>query len=184
MTDDMKIEVLSKLLKAKTELIILAILVPLVLTLGVILAKWSTWQEIGVPAPSTTSPGLEENQGSAAVEKTITSMESEVAKQAVSLVVENGADKTTVLVPVAGTASVAEVMQTAAAENKITMEYKDYGAAMGILIESINNIANNSGQKRYWYLYVNGQLSPVGASQAQVEAGDVITWKYEEEKDE
>jgi len=180
----MKIEVLNKLFKAKNELVVLAILVPLVLILGVILAKWSTWQETVVPEPSTTSPGLEEKQGSALVEKTKAPIESAEVAQTVTLAVENGADKTQVLVPVAGTRSVADVMQTAAAENKITMEFKDYGAAMGILIEAINNVANDSGQNRYWYLYVNGQLSPVGASQALVEVGDAITWKYEEEKDE
>jgi len=105
-------------------------------------------------------------------------------RETVLLIIENGPKKTVVQVVAEGAVSVKDVMQAAAAENKITMEAKDYGESMGILIESINSVANDNGQKRYWYLYVNGQLSPVGASQAQVKAGDEVNWKYEEEKDE
>jgi hypothetical protein len=153
------------------------------------LLKWpelqtaSTPEEI-VPTPQSAGQGMVEVETTTSPTGATPINQPGSAGETVLLTVENGATKSALQVQIDGTVSVKDVMQVAAAENKITMEAKDYGESMGVLIESINSVANNSGQKRYWYLYVNGQLSAVGASQAQVKIGDEISWKYEEEKDE
>lgn len=179
----------NKIFKAKNELIVLAVLVPLVILLAVMILKWPELQTSSIPEEVVPTP-QQTGQGMAAAESVTAPIDATPINQPVSaremvlLTVENGASKSTAEVLIDGTVSVKEVMLRAAAENKITMETKDYGDAMGVLIESINSVANDNGQKRYWYLYINGQLSAVGASQALVKAGDEISWKYEEEKDE
>lgn len=179
----------NKIFKAKNELIVLAVLVPLVILLAVMILKWPELQRASIPEKIVPTPQQTE-QGTVAAETTTAPEDAAPINQPVSaremvlLTVENGLTKSELWVQVDGTVSVKEVMQAAATENQITMEAKDYGESMGILIESINSVANDNGQKRYWYLYVNGQLSAVGASQALVKAGDEISWKYEEEKDE
>jgi hypothetical protein len=182
-------ETVNRIFKAKNELIVLAVLVPLVILLGVMITKWPQLQMASIPEEIAPTP-QQAGQGMVAAETTTASIDATPINQRVSaretvlLTVENGSTKSVLQVQIDGTVSVKDVMQAAAAENKITTEAKDYGESMGVLIESINSVANDNKQKRYWYLYVNGQLSPVGASQAQVRAGDEVSWKYEEEKDE
>ncbi|HBE90625.1 MAG: hypothetical protein A3E37_00035 [Candidatus Andersenbacteria bacterium RIFCSPHIGHO2_12_FULL_46_9] len=176
-------ETVNKIFKAKNELIVLAVLVPLVILLGVMIIKWPQLQTASISEEIVSTPD-QTGQGVVVADTTTASIYPTPVRETVLLIIENGPKKTVVQVVAEGAVSVKDVMQAAAAENKITMEAKDYGESMGILIESINSVANDNGQKRYWYLYVNGQLSPVGASQAQVKAGDEVNWKYEEEKDE
>lgn len=179
----------NKIFKAKNELIVLVVLVPLVVLLAVMILKWPELQTASIPEEITLIP-QQTGQGMVAAETSTTPIEAAPidqpvpARETVLLTVENGSTKSVLQVQIDGTVSVKDVMQAAAAENQITMEVKDYGESMGVLIESINSVANDNGQKRYWYLYVNGQLSAVGASQAQVKAGDEISWKYEAEKNE
>src|SRR3989338_7083986 len=161
-------ETVNKIFKAKNELIVLAVLVPLVILLGVMIIKWPQLQTASISEEIVSTPD-QTGQGVVVADTTTASIYPTPVRETVLLIIENGPKKTVVQV---------------VAENKMTMEEKDYGESMGILIESINSVANDNGQKRYWYLYVNGQLSPVGASQAQVKAGDEVNWKYEEEKDE
>ncbi len=56
--------------------------------------------------------------------------------------------------------------------------YKDYGGDMGVLIESINNVANDPQTGTYWQFWVNGEYAKVGASAYQLKAGDKVEWKY------
>jgi hypothetical protein len=55
------------------------------------------------------------------------------------------------------------------------METKDFGAPLGVFIESLNGVKNDPSTDRYWRLYINGVLSPVGASSARVRSGDTVT---------
>jgi len=50
-------------------------------------------------------------------------------------------------------------------------------AGLGAFVESINGLANTGN--KYWFLYVNGKSATVGASDAQVRAGDTVEWRYE-----
>ena len=48
---------------------------------------------------------------------------------------------------------------------------------MGSFLESLQGIRNANG--KYWMLSINGTVSPVGMSQAQVTKGDTVVWTYE-----
>ncbi|MDD3894500.1 MAG: DUF4430 domain-containing protein [Syntrophomonadaceae bacterium] len=50
----------------------------------------------------------------------------------------------------------------------------------GGFIIGINGLesANSSGDCYDWFFYVNGEAAPVGAEQAEPEAGDIIYWDY------
>jgi|GEM_PF-2368144 len=66
-----------------------------------------------------------------------------------------------------------------AQQQGLILKTKDFGAPLGMLIEEINNISNDSKNQKYWTLYVNNIRSAVGASTATVSPGDTITWKFE-----
>lgn len=51
-------------------------------------------------------------------------------------------------------------------------------SGLGKFVEGIGGV-KAEGSKNYWALYVNGQLSPVGAEQYQVKQGDKIEWRLE-----
>jgi len=72
--------------------------------------------------------------------------------------------------------SVYDFMRSLKTEGKITFEEKNY-PGMGIFIESLNGIKNN-GDKN-WIYYVNGVKAGVGISNYKLNAGDTVTWKYE-----
>lgn len=67
-----------------------------------------------------------------------------------------------------------DLLQT---KEKVTT--KDYGK-MGRFITSINGLAGDD--QHFWAFYLNGEQSQVGASQAELEKGDVIKFVYEEVK--
>lgn len=69
-----------------------------------------------------------------------------------------------------------ELMQNAQNEKLLTFKTKNY--SYGDFIYEINGTANNNSI--YWFLYVNGKRTPVGASQQKVYADDIIEWKYED----
>lgn len=48
---------------------------------------------------------------------------------------------------------------------------------MGSFLDSLQGVRNANG--KYWMLSINGTVSPVGMSQAQVSKGDTIVWTYE-----
>lgn len=74
--------------------------------------------------------------------------------------------------------TVIEAMRLAQKQGLI-LKTKDYGAPLGILIEGINDILNDSKNQKYWTLYVNNVRSAVGASTATVSPGDTVKWKFE-----
>ena len=44
-------------------------------------------------------------------------------------------------------------------------------------ISSINGVEQVPSKQKYWLFDVNGQMSPVGAKEVLLKAGDVIDWK-------
>jgi len=100
------------------------------------------------------------------------------ANQKLTLEFEGPSDTVSYEISASKKITVIEAMKTAQ-EQGLILKTKDYGAPLGILIEGINNIPNDSKNQKYWTLYVNGNRSAVGASSAIVEPGGVITWKFE-----
>lgn len=68
------------------------------------------------------------------------------------------------------------VMQARRTEGSLTYTSRLY-PTLGSFVESIGGLENAGGS--YWMLYINGELSSSGMSQAQVERGDQIEWRYE-----
>lgn len=56
------------------------------------------------------------------------------------------------------------------------VEYDEYD--FGVFITSIDGIAGDDSH--FWALYVNDALSQTGADQTQVNANDIVEFKYEE----
>ena len=61
----------------------------------------------------------------------------------------------------------------------IPIKYKDY--SFGKLVEEINGLAAGVND-RYWIYYINGEAAQLGADSYQLNSGDQILWRFEEEK--
>lgn len=152
----------SKVYRMRVELAALVILIPLVLVLGTVLVRWP---DAGV--------GERAAGGEAVVQ----------AEQLVTLVVDGPDGEARYEVSVGGETTVAQVLATAE-QYGLRLSTRDYGGELGVFVEAINGVSNDGGHNMYWYLYVNGQVSPVGASAAIVAPGDTVTWKYEKQHEE
>ena len=87
----------------------------------------------------------------------------------------NGEKQTT---QIATDTTVLDLMNQLQSENQITFSGKDY-PGMGMFVEEINGIKNNSQDNKYWIYYINGQSAQVGISNYTIKPNDVIEWKYE-----
>lgn len=81
-------------------------------------------------------------------------------------------------IPVNKSLSVIDVMKIAEEQGMI-LKTKDYGTPLGMLVEAINNISNDSKEQKYWTLYINDKMSVTGASSTIVNPGETVTWKFE-----
>lgn len=77
------------------------------------------------------------------------------------------------------TQTVLETMQYERSIGKINFTSHAY-PSLGDFVDSVEGRKNEGGM--YWFLYVNGTSSDLGASQKQVAPGDVIEWRYETRK--
>ncbi len=59
----------------------------------------------------------------------------------------------------------------------VDMKTYDFGS----FVDSISGIKGEQG--RWWIYYVNGATGTIAADKYMVKPGDVIEWKYEEEKE-
>jgi len=104
----------------------------------------------------------------------------EVAEQAVSVMFDFGNGEVKVFddINVGDDSNVFAVLEKVTTENNIEFLYKDYGSDLGIFVESINNMGNNTSLDRFWQYWVNNQYAKIGASNYKLNPGDVIEWKY------
>jgi hypothetical protein len=70
-----------------------------------------------------------------------------------------------------------ELLSEMTTEKKVVLETKDY-AGLGKMIIKIGDLTNGQDNK-YWQYWVNGKTASVGADSYQVEANDIIEWKFE-----
>lgn len=73
------------------------------------------------------------------------------------------------------------IMQRELAKKGIALEYDNYGGEFGVLITQIGDKKNGEGG-RYWQYFVNGKYATTGASTYRVKAGDVIEWRFTNDK--
>lgn len=156
------------------EIIALLVLIPLVIILGLILLRFN---QAPTPSPSP-SPALVATTAAPSPSPTARAI-----TQTITLEIKNGSSRKTYAIPATSRISVADLLEQAKAQG-LQLVTKDYGDSLGLFIESINGQASDPATKRYWHLYINDQLSPLGASSAQVTAGDTVRWSFETEHSE
>lgn len=69
------------------------------------------------------------------------------------------------------------ILERTAQNNSFMIKYKVYGD-LGAFIECINGICNGENGK-YWMLYYNNELSPVGASLLKIKNNNINSWRFE-----
>jgi hypothetical protein len=102
----------------------------------------------------------------------------------VAIVVASGGATRAYGVDVVGETSAAALLLSAADQHGFPVESRDFGGDLGLFIEAIDGIESNAETGRYWFLYVNGQAAPAGASATIIHPGDTVTWQYEQMKEE
>lgn len=80
-------------------------------------------------------------------------------------------------VKVVDNSTVYDVM-IAAKESGLRFKEKKF-PGIGVYITTMNGVEEEARAGMYWTLYVNGNFSSVGVSDARIHDGDVITWKFE-----
>ena len=64
-----------------------------------------------------------------------------------------------------------------AQKNHFSVKTKNY--SWGIFVEGIGNLVQD-GKDNFWFLYINGKTSEVGATDYLVKPNDLIEWRYHE----
>ncbi len=75
--------------------------------------------------------------------------------------------------------TVARIIEDLEKEGSIAVRKKDFGGNLGIFVEALAGVENDAAGNKYWQLYLNGKLSPTGASATEAGAGDMIVWRFE-----
>jgi hypothetical protein len=58
---------------------------------------------------------------------------------------------------------------------------KEY-SGIGMFVEEINGVKNDTSAQKYWIMYIDGESASVGASGYVLRDGDIINWKFEKSK--
>jgi hypothetical protein len=78
-------------------------------------------------------------------------------------------------------ASVYDALRLLADTHPVEIKYKNFGAELGYMLQSIDNITNDYQTKHYWIYYLNDNKATIGISNNFLHSGDNITWQYEKE---
>ena len=70
-------------------------------------------------------------------------------------------------------------MNFIARDTDFTFSGKKFGGDLGLFVEEINGVKNNSD--KYWVYYINDTKAQVGISNYIIQPNDLIEWKYEKE---
>ncbi len=74
------------------------------------------------------------------------------------------------------TGTVLDAMRVYASSSSFTFTGRDY-PSLGFFVDSIEGKSSEGGNN--WMLYIDGKLSPKGASSALVSPGERVEWRYE-----
>jgi hypothetical protein len=169
--------------KIREELLALLILVPLAIVLGLVLYSWPVTEqpgkEISTPLPVASQPLSSATPSLLPIDQNIAGLSATANQSAITLVIRSAANEpTSYQVSVTEPITVADLLKSAQPQG-LQFSAEDYGAPLGLLVTSLNSLANNQQKKMYWYFYVNGNLSSAGASTTKVAPGDTVEWRYE-----
>lgn len=101
--------------------------------------------------------------------------------QDATVMLDYGNDTTQTFVePIHAQESVFDLLKQTTADHQLSFVYKDYGAGMGMFIQSIGGIGENDHSK-WWQFWINGTYSPTGASDVMVHSGDIVKFVFTSE---
>jgi len=76
-----------------------------------------------------------------------------------------------------GKKTVFDLLKKVTQENNLEFSFKEY-SDVGVFIESIDNMTNDSTNNKFWQYWVNSEYAQIGASSFILEDGDLVEWKY------
>ena len=94
----------------------------------------------------------------------------------VKLVVDTGTNKYEFSESVNASSTVFDLLKQASTEKNFSFVYKD--SSLGVFVEEIYGVKNDTASNKYWMYKVNEQLSNVGASNQKIIEGDLVDWYY------
>ncbi|MFH1089367.1 MAG: DUF4430 domain-containing protein [Candidatus Uhrbacteria bacterium] len=74
--------------------------------------------------------------------------------------------------------TLAEVLSVLYMEDKIDLDYTDYGGDLGIFIQAIDSVPGEGASDKWWQFWVNNVYSTSGVSSYYLNSGDVIEFKF------
>jgi len=77
--------------------------------------------------------------------------------------------------------TVYDLMVSLKNQGRISFSGENY-SGLGFFVKEINGVKNNPKTGEFWLYYINNQPAWVGVSGYVLKPGDVINWKYENEK--
>ena len=75
--------------------------------------------------------------------------------------------------------TVFDLLKKVTQENNLEFSFKEY-PDLEVFIESIDKVANDPKNNKWWQYWVNGEYGQVGASNFILKDGDFVKWKYGE----
>jgi len=169
------------------ELIALVLLLPLIIIIGAIATRLPIFR---APAVETTPAPANHDQLSSdvtpdtppSIRDTATISDTAPVSSSIEMFIISSGKTERFDIPIDEQITVADLLLKAS-DQGLQLSTKDYGGTLGIFVESLNNVPNNPDRQLFWQLYINNELSPVGASTATVEEEDSVTWKLEPPQD-
>lgn len=79
-------------------------------------------------------------------------------------------------IPILSDVTVLEAMNALASNSNFSFSGRDF-PGIGLFVEEIGGKKNGGGF--YWTLFINNELSEIGATQAEVSPNDIVEWHYE-----
>lgn len=70
------------------------------------------------------------------------------------------------------------LLKEVTSENNLEFSYNDKWQEMGIFIESINNVRNDTAADQWWHYWVNNHYAQVAADKYELKDGDIVEWKF------
>ena len=75
-------------------------------------------------------------------------------------------------------ATLFDVLKELTMINDMEFSYTDYGGDLGVFIESINSVGNDTEGNKWWQYWVNDKHAEIGVSSYLVQPEDVVEFKF------
>lgn len=73
-----------------------------------------------------------------------------------------------------------QLMKLAAEQCRFSYAWENY-PSLGVFVTELGGVTSKKSKGKYWIFYVNGTKANVGVSSYQLQPGDLLAWKFEQE---